>query len=242
MTPRAQVLDAYRTGGGVPYADYGPDLRIGQSRMNRTAFLNLLPTDWFPQITALHVRLQADPPARVADIGFGGAWSCIGIAKGYPKVLVDGFDNDEASVVMARENVEKAELSDRISLHVRDAGDPELAGKYDLVTAFECVHDMSDPVAALSAMRRLANENGTVLIMDERVSDQFADSNEVDQFMYGWSFHHCLPVGMVDKPSAETGTVMRTATLRGYAEEAGFQNFEVLPIDNFFFRFYRLTP
>ncbi len=62
----------------------------------------------------------------------------------------------------------------------------------------------------------------------------------VERMMYGWSFLHCLPVGMNEKPSAETGTVMRADTLRRYASDAGFCDLEVLPIDNFFFRFYRL--
>jgi hypothetical protein len=60
--------------------------------------------------------------------------------------------------------------------------------------------------------------------------------------MYGWSILHCLPVGMADQDSAGTGTVMRAGTLRKYAAEAGFSEVEVLPIENFFFRFYRLTP
>jgi len=60
--------------------------------------------------------------------------------------------------------------------------------------------------------------------------------------MYGWSILHCLPVGMVDDGAAGTGTVMRADTLRGYAAEAGFRDVEILPLENFFFRFYRLTP
>lgn len=77
--------------------------------------------------------------------------------------------------------------------------------------------------------------------MDERVGDRFtAKGNEVEWMMYGWSVLHCLPVGKADAPSAETGTVMRTDTLKQYAAEAGFCDAEVLPIDNFFFRFYRL--
>ena len=123
------------------------------------------------------------------------------------------------------------------------AGDSSLAGQYDLVTAFECVHDMSDPVGALRTMRRLAKQNGAVLIVDERVGDTFtAEGNDVEWMMYGWSILYCLPVGMVDQPSAGTGTVMRTDTLRGYAAEAGFSDIEILPIENFFFRFYRLNP
>jgi hypothetical protein len=90
-------------------------------------------------------------------------------------------------------------------------------------------------------MRRLAGERGTVLIVDERVGDIFTPvGNEVEWMMYGWSVLHCLAVGMVDPPAVGTGTVMRTSTLRSYAVAAGFRDVEVLPIDNFFFRFYRL--
>jgi SAM-dependent methyltransferase len=185
--------------------------------------------------------LQADPPARVADFGCGVGWSSIGIAQAYPKVQVDGYDLDAPSIGAANANARDMNLSDRVKFHVRDAGDPALAGQYDLVAAFECVHDMSNPVAALQSMRRLAGDGGTVLIVDERVGDRFtAEGNDVEWMMYGWSVLHCLPVGMEDKPSAETGTVMRTDTLQRYAKDAGFREVEVLPIDNFFFRIYRL--
>lgn len=240
--PMVSVLNAYRRGGGVPYREYGDDLRAGQSGINRVMFLKQLGSEWLPAIPDLHARLQSDPPARVADVGCGAGWSSIGIARHYPKVFVDGFDLDEPSIELARSNAEQAGLIDRVSFHVRDAGDPKLAGQYDLVTAFECIHDMSQPVAALRAMRSLAGERGLVLVVDERVGETFtAKGNEVEGMMYGWSVLHCLPVGMADTPSAETGTVMRPETLRRYAREAGFRDIEILPIDNFFFRFYRLN-
>jgi hypothetical protein len=131
---------------------------------------------------------------------------------------------------------------ERVRFRTLDAGDPELAGRYDLVTAFECVHDMSDPVGVLSTMRRLAGEHGAVLVADERVSETFTTKgNEVEWMMYGFSILHCLPVGMADAPSVGTGTVMRAETLQRYAASAGFSGIEVLPIDNFFFRLYRLN-
>jgi hypothetical protein len=133
-------------------------------------------------------------------------------------------------------------LTSNLSFHVRDAGDATLAGQYALVTAFECIHDMSDPVRALRTIYKLAGQDGTVLVADERVSDTFnPEGNDVEWMMYGWSILHCLPVGMADQPSAGTGTVMRADALRAYAKEAGFREVEVLPIDNFFFRIYRLV-
>ena len=243
VRPLQSLLSAYKTGSGVPYQEYGADFREGQAGMNRAAFLKELGTEWLPSIPDIHARLLADPPARIADIGCGGGWSSIAMAQAYPKVSVDGYDLDEPSVDDAKINVENAGLKDRVKIHLRDAGDSTLKGRYDLVTAFECIHDMSDPVAALRTMLGLAGDSGTVIIMDERVGDTFtAKGNEVEWMMYGWSVLHCLPVGKDSRHSAETGTVMRADTLKRFAEKAGFCDVEVLPIDNFFFRFYRLNP
>jgi SAM-dependent methyltransferase len=243
VRPLPEVLDAYRNGGGVPFDAYGSDLREGQAAINYPAFWHQLPTEWLPVMPDVHARLLSNPPARVADIGCGYGWSSIGIAKGYPRVRVEGFDLDAPSIERARENAKRNGLAERVKFEVRDVSDPSLAGQYDLVTAFECVHDMSNPVGALQTMRRLLKERGTVLIVDERVGDAFTSKgNDVEWMMYGWSILHCLPVGMVGQSAAGTGTVMRADTLKQYAIEAGFSGFEILPIEHFFFRFYRLTP
>jgi len=241
VRPLAAVLRAYRTGGGVPYDDYGDDLREGQAGMSRAMFLKLLGSEWLPAIPDVHARLMAAPPARIADFACGAGWSSIGMARSYPKVLVDGFDLDAASIELARANAKVWGVGDRVKFGVGDASDPHLAGSYALVAAFECVHDMSQPIAALKAMRHLAGEKGAVLVVDERVGESFtACGNDVEWMMYGWSILHCLPAGKADTPSAETGTVMRPETLRRYAMEAGFRGMEILPIENLFFRFYRL--
>jgi 2-polyprenyl-3-methyl-5-hydroxy-6-metoxy-1,4-benzoquinol methylase len=243
LRPLHAVVQAYRTGGGVAYGDYGVDLIEGQAGMNRAMFLKEMGSSWLPKIPHVHHRLLSDPPARVADVGTGAGWSSIAIARSYPKAQIDGFDLDQPSVEIARQNARRAGIDDRVSFHVRDAADPKLAGQYDLVAAFECIHDMADPVRALRAMKHLAGSTGTVLVVDERVGEFFSTSkNDVDWMMYGWSILHCLPVGMADKPSAETGTVMRPDTFRTYAREAGFNSVEILPIENYFFRFYRLIP
>jgi hypothetical protein len=80
--PIQAVLEAFRSGGGVPYADYGADLHEGQARFSRPLFDNLLATDWLPAIPAIHDRLLGDPPARVADVACGLGRSSIAIARG----------------------------------------------------------------------------------------------------------------------------------------------------------------
>jgi 2-polyprenyl-3-methyl-5-hydroxy-6-metoxy-1,4-benzoquinol methylase len=149
-------------------------------------FLYQLGREWLPAVPDVDRRLRADPPAKVADIGCGTGWSSIAIAKAYPKARVDGFDLDEPSIATARENAANAGISDRLTFDARDAASGGDAGTYDLVTAFETIHDMSDPVAALRAMRGLVAPGGAVLVADERVAEAFAaPGDELERFMYG---------------------------------------------------------
>jgi 2-polyprenyl-3-methyl-5-hydroxy-6-metoxy-1,4-benzoquinol methylase len=237
------IEDAFRSGGGVAWEEFGALGREAQGDVNRPLFTNLLGSEWLPAIPDVHERLLADPPARVADVACGAGWSSIAIARAYPKVSVDGLDLDEESVALARGNVAETEVADRVTVQMRDAGDPELAGSYQLVTVFEALHDMSRPVEVLRALRGLLAEDGAVIVMDERVADAFtAPGDEIERIMYTYSVLCCLPVGRSEQPSAATGTVMRTDTLRRYASEAGFAEVEVLPIEHEVFRFYRLRP
>jgi len=241
--PLPALLEAFRTGAGVPFRDYGADLVEGIAQANRPMFLNLLGQEWLPKVPDVHARLQADPPARVADIGCGTGWSSIALARAYPKVQVDGLDLDAPSIDIARANTAQAGLADRVRFQVRDAADPPAAGRYDLVTAFETLHDMARPVEALRGMRDLAAGGGAVIVADERVGEAFsAPGDDIERLNYGFSVLHCLPVGMAESPSAGTGTVMRPPALRRYAAEAGFRDVQILPIENDFWRFYRLVP
>lgn len=234
------LLDAYRTGGGVGWAQYGADARESQGDMNRP---------WYEQALhdALHGVPAVDQPlhrsgARIADVGCGTGWSTIALAKGYPEATIDGFDIDEPSVELARSNAAGAEVADRVIVRAGDAARMPRAS-YDAVFAFECVHDMPRPVEVLRAAREALVPGGSVIVMDEAVAETFtAPGDEVERLMYGFSLVVCLPDGMSHPPSAATGTVMRPDTLREYARTAGFAHTEVLPIHDFgFWRFYRLS-
>ena len=240
--PLAAVLTAFRTGGGVPFAAYGADFREGMADGNRVSSL-ALGRERLSTISDLHARLQADPPARVAEFGCGAGWSCIGIAQAYPKVRVDGFDLDAASLELARRNVADAGLDDRVRVELRDAGDAALAGSYDLVLAIYCLHDLARPVDALRIMRQLVGAEGVALVSDPAAGEHFLDPGNERDFerqYYGFSILHCLPVGMNEQPSAATGAVMRPEVVRAYAREAGFNSVEILPSDNPWTAWYRL--
>lgn len=236
-----ELLTAYRTGAGVPFAAYGDEIRDSIEQLNRPMFLNDLAAHWIPAVPDLHARLQANPPARVADIACGAGWASIALAQGYPKVLVDGFDLDEESIRRAKRNAAAAGVDDRVHFAVRDAADPGLAGRYDAALLFEALHDMARPVEALTAIRKLLASGGCLIVGDEKVAETFtAPGDEVERLMYGFSMLHCLPASRTETPSAATGTVMRPATLRAYASEAGFREVTVLPVENGMWRFYRL--
>jgi 2-polyprenyl-3-methyl-5-hydroxy-6-metoxy-1,4-benzoquinol methylase len=234
------LVEAHRTGGGVSWAQQGADVREAQAAANRPLFLGPLGRSYLPSIPDVDAALRRG--GRVADVGCGFGWSSIGIALAYPDATVDGFDVDEPSVQAARRNAAEAEVGDRVRFTVADAAAVAGTGAYDVVTAFECIHDLADPVSVLAAMRRLARPEGTVLVMDERVAERFtAPGGDVERLMYGYSLACCLADGLSERPSVATGTVMRPATLRRYAREAGFADVEVLDVDDDFFRFYRLV-
>jgi methyltransferase family protein/winged helix-turn-helix protein len=243
VRPIDELLEAFRTGAGVPYEHYGTDLHQGQARFTRPMFEQQLGAEWLPASVEVHERLLADPPARVADVACGEGRSSIAIALAYPKVRVDGIDMDQPSIAAAGRHLAGSGAEDRVEFHARDAADAQLAGRYDLVTIFESLHDMSRPVDVLATLRGMLADGGSVIVGDERVEDDFtAPAGDIERLYYGFSILHCLPVGMVGSDPAGTGTVMRAGTVRRYAEQAGFSDVEVLPVDNEFYRFYRLLP
>ncbi len=233
------LLQAYRTGEGVGWIDYGTDMRESQADMNRPWFLHALPGA-LAGVPDLH-EVLGRPGARIADIGCGGGWSSLALAQAYPDSSVEGYDLDVPSIELATANAKAAGLDDRVRFYLADAAGLAKDG-YDAAFAFECLHDMPAPVDVLAAMRHAVKPGGAVVVMDEAVADQFtAPGDDIERLMYAFSVLICLPDGMAHQPSAATGTVMRRDTLRRYAHDAGFADIETLPIEDFgFWRFYRL--
>lgn len=233
------LLAAYRSGDGVSWEQLGKHAREAQAEMNRPWF------EGMPQLIADIPHLDEilrTPGARVADIGCGGGWSSIALAQHYPRLQVVGFEVDEESVTLARANAESAGLADRVSFVLDDAAHLPGYGVFDAAFAFECIHDMPQPVPVLAAARAAVREGGAVVIMDEATEEQFTpDAGEVERLLYGLSLFVCLPDGMSHQPSVGTGTVMRPATLRGYAREAGWADIRVLIPEFGLWRFYELV-
>ena len=234
------LVTAYRTGGGVSWAQLGADARDSQAAANRPWFESQLGPA-LSSVAEVHDVL-AVAGARIADIGCGEGWSTIALSLAYPDADVTGIDIDEPSVATARVNAEAAGVADRVSFTLSDGGQLAEEHSFDAAFIFEALHDMPRPVEVLAAIRRAVRPEGAVVIMDEAVADEFtAPGDALEQAMYGYSILVCLPDSLSSPPSVGTGTVMRRSILTDYATRAGFAGVDALPIEGFsFFRFYRL--
>ena len=234
-----EVVDAYRTGGGVPYAHYGPEFRAGQGGINRPAFTSALVEEWLPALGPVAERLAGG--GRLADLGCGQGWSTIAVGRAYPQADVWGFDLDPGSIADARTIADEHQVAARFD--VGGAAELSARGPFDVALILEALHDMSRPVEVLTAVRAALSADGAVLVADEAVAPTFtAPGDDVERMMYGWSITHCLPAAMAEQPSAAIGTVLRESTVRSMGLAAGFGSVEVLDVDGGFFRIYALRP
>jgi SAM-dependent methyltransferase len=235
-----RVVEAYRTGGGVPYEAYGAAFREGQGGINRPAFLHDLTKSWLPAIPDLHRRLSTDP-SRIADVGCGVGWSTVALARAYPLADVTGYDLDHHSVLEARRRAAAEGVS--VRFEEKDAEALAADGPFDLILVLEALHDMGRPTSALASLRRALGPKGCLLVVDEKVAPRFhAPGDPTERMMYGWSIVHCLPAAMTEQPSEALGTVLREDVVRRCARDAGYGGCDVLAIDNPMFRFYLVTP
>jgi 2-polyprenyl-3-methyl-5-hydroxy-6-metoxy-1,4-benzoquinol methylase len=236
LAPR--LVEAFRSGQGIPFADYGLDMMEGQAASTRPVYSAEL-ASWFAAIPDVTARLAGES-ARILDVGCGEGWSSVTMAQVFPNARIDGVDLDSASIAAAMATAEREGVADRVSFEVRDAASLAGAG-FDVATMFEMLHDLSHPVQVLLAAREALAPGGVVLVADEITADEFAGpAGEGDRRHYGWSVLHCLPASMTEPDSAATGTVIRPSAVRAYAEQAGFSSVEILPIESVAFRLYVL--
>jgi 2-polyprenyl-3-methyl-5-hydroxy-6-metoxy-1,4-benzoquinol methylase len=239
----AQALDdvvaAYRTGTGVPYARYGADFRHGQGNINRPAFSQALVPEWLAAVDGVTEALANG--GRLADLGCGHGWSTIAVARAFPGAEVIGVDSDAASIEDARGHAARSGVDVRFAC--ADASLLAEQGPFDVILLLEALHDLSRPDQVLAAARQALAADGVLVVADELVAPAFtAPGDDIERMMYGWSITACLPAAMAETPSLAIGTVIRESTVRELAAEAGFGSVTVADVDAGFFRIYALRP
>lgn len=237
------LLEAFRSGAGIPYEIYGAEFREGQQDFTRPQYVNGLDAI-LASLPEVDARLRAEPPARVADVACGAGIFCLELARRYPAAEIEGIDLDEASIDMARANAREAGLEARVRFGVRDAADPRLDGPYDVITIHDSLHHMAQPAVALRALRALLAPGGRLLVVETRTAPHFhapLPEGDFERFSYLVSVLHCLPTALAQQPSAGLGAIVREDTLRELAAEAGFERVAVAPVEHPMVRFYELT-
>jgi ubiquinone/menaquinone biosynthesis C-methylase UbiE len=218
-----RVTEAFRTGGGVGWKDQDADVFIGCEQFFRPGYIANLTTSWIPALDGVEDKLRAG--ASVADIGCGLGASSVLIAQSYPNVHVTGSDYHDGSIELARKRAADAGLTDRVTFEV--AGAQAFGGSgYDLVTTFDCLHDMGDPLTAAKHIRGAMAPDGSWMIVEPAAQDDPADNlNPVGRVYYNFSTFLCLQNAMSQPGGYTLGAQAGEAAIRRVVTDAGFTRF-----------------
>jgi 2-polyprenyl-3-methyl-5-hydroxy-6-metoxy-1,4-benzoquinol methylase len=212
-----------RTGSGVDWGEHHGDLFQGTDRFFRPNYIGNLVESWLPALDGVVAELETG--ARVADIGCGYGSSTILMARAYPQSTFVGSDPHGPSVDAARKAAGDAGVADHCSFEVATASDYSGDG-YDLVTSFDCLHDMGDPVGAARHVRETLAPTGTWMIVEPNAADRLEDNlNPVGRIFYSGSTLICIPNSRSQEVGLALGAQAGEARIREVVEQAGFTRF-----------------
>ncbi len=215
-----KVERAFRDGTGLGWHDHHACLYRGTERFFRAGYNAHLAGEWIPALDGMAERLERG--ARVADVGCGHGASTIVMAREWPRSEFLGYDYHPPSVRVARERAEEAGVADRVRFEV--AGAKDYPGRdFDLVTFFDCLHDMGDPVGAARHVHESLADDGTWMIVEPYAEDSVEDNlTPVGRIFYSASTMVCTPCSLSQEVGLGLGAQAGERRLRGVAEEAGF--------------------
>jgi SAM-dependent methyltransferase len=218
-----RITESARSGEGVGWHEHNHNVFDGCERFFRPGYnANLVPA-WLPALDGVVEKLEAG--AKVADIGCGHGSSTILMAQAFPNSTFVGSDYHDGSIETARQRAQEAGVADRVRFEVTSASDqPE--GGYDLVTMFDCLHDMGDPVGAARAVRRALKDDGTWLIVEPMAGDRVEDNlNPVGRAYYGFSTFLCTPASLSQDVGLALGAQAGEARIGDVVAGGGFTRF-----------------
>jgi SAM-dependent methyltransferase len=218
-----RIMEAVRSGDGVGWHEHGHDVHEGCERFFRPGYHANLVTEWLPALDGVVGKLEAG--ALVADAGCGHGASTILMAQAFPRSTFVGSDYHDGSIQTARERASEAGVADRVTFHVEPAASYSGDG-YDLVTMFDCLHDMGDPVGAARHVRSTLKPDGTWMIVEPNAGDRVEDNlNPVGRAYYGFSTLLCTPASLSQEVGLALGAQAGEARIRDVVEAGGFTRF-----------------
>jgi len=223
VTDTDAILDAARSGSGVGWHEHNTDVHVGCERFFRPSYNAYLVSTWLPALDGVAAKLERG--AQVADVGCGHGASTILMAQAFPNSTFTGSDYHPESIETARQRAEAAGVSDRVRFEVAPANGFTGAG-YDLVTMFDCLHDMGDPVGAARHVRQALTADGTWMVVEPMAGDHVEDNlNPVGRAYYGFSTLLCTPASLSQDVGLALGTQAGPARLRDVTIAGGFTRF-----------------
>jgi SAM-dependent methyltransferase len=218
-----RIAASARSGDGVGWHEHNHDVFEGCERFFRPGYnANLIPS-WLPALDGVVSKLEAG--AKVADVGCGHGSSTILMAQAYPRSTFVGFDYHAGSIETARERAHAAGVFERVRFDTVAAADIPGEG-YDLVTMFDCLHDMGDPVGAAKRVRQAIAADGTWMIVEPKAGDRVEDNlNPVGRAYYGFSTLLCTPASLSQEVGLALGAQAGPARIRDVVSAAGFTRF-----------------
>ena len=218
-----KIIEAFRSGRGVGWHEQDPCLFCGTGRFFRTSYLHHLTQEWIPALDGMADRLARG--GTVADVGCGVGHSTIIMAKAYPEARFRGFDYHSPSIEAAREAAAEAGVADRVSFEIAAAKEFPGTG-YDLVTFFDCLHDLGDPAGAARHVHSTLADDGTWMIVEPQAGDRLTDNlNPVGRMYYAASTVICTPASLSQEVGLGLGAQAGEIRLRQVVTEGGFTRF-----------------
>ena len=218
-----RITEAARTGEGFGWHEHVHDVHEGCERFFRPGYSANLIDSWLPALDGVVEQLERG--ARVADVGCGPGASTILMAQAFPNSAFVGSDYHDGSIAIARQRAADAGVADRVHFEAAPAGAYSGRG-YDLVTMFDCLHDMGNPSGAAAHVRETLAPDGTWMIVEPAAGDNVEDNlNPIGRAYYGFSTLLCTPASLSQEVGLALGAQAGEARIREVVESAGFTHF-----------------
>lgn len=217
-----RLVDAFRTGAGIDWGEHDPRLYRGVDRLFGPMYRSQLVSEWIPALDGVEMRLHDG--ARVADVGCGHGTSTIAMAQAFPASRFVGFDYHAPSIAAAAKTAAEAGVGDRVAFEIAHA-DALPDDAFDLVTMFDCLHDMGDPAGVAAHVRDRLTTDGTLLLVEPMAGDDLTENlHPVGRMVYAASTTLCTPTSLAQEGAHALGAQAGQARLTEVLTEAGFSH------------------